>query len=687
MMETAEEAHIVTNYLNQSRSREAARNLLLHRQYNQLPPEKKKDKIEQSFSKIKKKDFQKRKKPSSFQFNKNSIENFNIQNTDEKKKNGKHNSNSSDGRKNDLNADSELVHSLKIKNDLHLKENKNFLPNPGIGIKVLFFDEKNFHFQFLSSSLIFQKEPTKKNHKKVTSNNCADSLKNRKLRKNRLCRSMSYPFQRGKVPRVYKLNIHRSYSMIYGSQVENTFNYISIRPVIAHFLHESEELSDRNNWLTRPIWTQLKVKPYGTDRKNKKTSHLINVKEKGKVEFYSSSQAFEPTFTDNFFHSDDVEEKTRKLNEIENDASLHFYIRNRTFVIKELIKNERDFVQILTDIAEGYINECKKRTDLFSKEMINSIFGNLEDLLIFQKKFMINVEENVNPLFPHKSCLGKIFLDHERNFKMYALYCVSYPTAIIILQSLYSRDVYTKFFEACRLKRGLNNISLDGYLLTPIQRICKYPLQLAELLKWTEPSHPDHNVVKEALQAMKKVATLIDDQRKTMDDLEKLVVWQSKIFDWKEEEEDVIIKSCQMLYRGEGTRIISKKKNTNVTMFLFDHQLIFCKKKNFFNKNYYTYKGRINLDFSKIINLPDGPNREVEMLIKNGIKIYVAKENKWEIICYESKVEKNKWIKAFIDERKIVEKMKREGLELPVSIKKLAKVAVETKNMYLKSKV
>ena len=49
---------------------------------------------------------------------------------------------------------------------------------------------------------------------------------------------MSYPFQRGKVPRVYKLNIHRSYSMIYGSQVENTFNYISIRPVIAHFLHE-----------------------------------------------------------------------------------------------------------------------------------------------------------------------------------------------------------------------------------------------------------------------------------------------------------------------------------------------------------------------------------------------------------------------------------------------------------------
>uniref|UniRef100_A0A1B6KMS1 DH domain-containing protein n=1 Tax=Graphocephala atropunctata TaxID=36148 RepID=A0A1B6KMS1_9HEMI len=73
-----------------------------------------------------------------------------------------------------------------------------------------------------------------------------------------------------------------------------------------------------------------------------------------------------------------------------------------------------------------------------------------------------------------------IFVLQQAGFRMYSEYCNSHPMAIATLQELYQHNSYSKFFEACRLMRGLIEIPLDGYLLTPVQRICKYPLQLAE---------------------------------------------------------------------------------------------------------------------------------------------------------------------------------------------------------------
>lgn len=205
----------------------------------------------------------------------------------------------------------------------------------------------------------------------------------------------------------------------------------------------------------------------------------------------------------------------------------------RTSVVRELVHTERDFVKVLQDVAEGYISECRKRKDMFSEEQIDTIFINLESILKFQSAFLKDLEACIDWDAPYKSCVGGCFLKHRSGFKMYSDYCNSHPMATASLQELYRYNNYSKFFEACRLMRGLIEIPLDGYLLTPVQRICKYPLQLAELLKYTKPDHDDYENIKEALDAMRGVAMLINERKRRMESLEKLAAWQHRVEGWE----------------------------------------------------------------------------------------------------------------------------------------------------------
>ena len=76
-------------------------------------------------------------------------------------------------------------------------------------------------------------------------------------------------------------------------------------------------------------------------------------------------------------------------------------------------------------------------------------------------------------------------------------------------------------------------IPLEGFLLTPVQKICKYHLQLAELLKFTPTDHPDHPHLIAALNSMKEIATLINERKRKMESIEKLAKWQMLVDDWE----------------------------------------------------------------------------------------------------------------------------------------------------------
>ncbi|XP_039646619.1 rho guanine nucleotide exchange factor 4 isoform X8 [Perca fluviatilis] len=342
----------------------------------------------------------------------------------------------------------------------------------------------------------------------------------------------------------------------------------------------------------------------------------------------------------------------------------------RTNVINEIMSTERDYIKHLKDICEGYIKQCRKRTDMFAEEQLRTIFGNIEDIYRFQRKFLKDLEKKFNKEQPHLSEIGCCFLEHQTDFQIYSEYCNNHPNACVQLSKLMKVNKYVFFFEACRLLQKMIDISLDGFLLTPVQKICKYPLQLAELLKYTNPQHRDYKDVEAALNAMKNVARLINERKRRLENIDKIAQWQSSIEDW--EGEDVLSRSSDLIFSGELSKLSQPQAKSQQRMFfLFDHQMVYCKK-DLLRRDMLYYKGRMDMDHMEVIDVEDGKEKDFNISVKNALKLRSLAGDQVHLLCAKKPEQKQRWLGAFADERIQVQHDRDTGFSLTEVQKKQA---------------
>ncbi|XP_051468999.1 spermatogenesis-associated protein 13 isoform X2 [Apus apus] len=341
----------------------------------------------------------------------------------------------------------------------------------------------------------------------------------------------------------------------------------------------------------------------------------------------------------------------------------------RTNVIQEIMNTERVYIKHLKDICEGYIRQCRKHTGMFTTAQLSTIFGNIEDIYKFQRKFLKDLEKQYNKEEPHLSEIGSCFLQHQEGFAIYSEYCNNHPSACIELSKLMKQGKYRHFFEACRLLQQMIDIAIDGFLLTPVQKICKYPLQLAELLKYTTQEHSDYNNIKAAYEAMKNVACLINERKRRLESIDKIARWQVSIVDW--EGPDVLARSSELIHSGELTKISKQGKSQQRTFFLFDHQLVFCKK-DLLRRDILYYKDRIDMDEMEIVDTEDGRDKDFNINVKNAFKIINRATEEIHLFCAKKQEDKKRWMEACESERRRVQEDKEMGMEISENQKKQA---------------
>lgn len=131
--------------------------------------------------------------------------------------------------------------------------------------------------------------------------------------------------------------------------------------------------------------------------------------------------------------------------------------------------------------------------------------------------------------------------------------------------------------------------------------------------------------------------------------------------------EDVLSRSSELIHSGELMRMIRPGKTQQRSCFLFDHQLVFCKK-DVLRRDILHYRGRLDTDILVPMDLPDGRHADLGTL-RNAFAL--RNHDTLEVLCVLScrKVQdKQRWLEAFGQERRRVKEDKEMG-ELFLSLK------------------
>ncbi|XP_017275269.1 uncharacterized protein LOC108237997 isoform X4 [Kryptolebias marmoratus] len=346
----------------------------------------------------------------------------------------------------------------------------------------------------------------------------------------------------------------------------------------------------------------------------------------------------------------------------------------RANVINEIMSTERHYIKHLKDICEGYLRQCRKRVDMFNDDQLKVIFGNIEDIYRFQMGFVRDLEKQYNTEDPHLSEIGPCFLEHQDGFWIYSEYCNNHLDACMELSKLMRDGRYQHFFEACRLLQQMIDIAIDGFLLTPVQKICKYPLQLAELLKYTAQEHSDYRYVAAALAVMRNVTQQINERKRRLENIDKIAQWQASVLDW--EGDDILDRSSELIYTGELSWIYQPYgRSQQRVFFLFDHQLVLCKK-DLIRRDILYYKGRIDMDRYEVRDAIDGRDDDFNVSVKNAFKLFNKDSEEIHIFLAKKPEEKIRWLRAFHEERKMVQEDEKIGFEISEYQKRQAAMTV-----------
>jgi hypothetical protein len=180
--------------------------------------------------------------------------------------------------------------------------------------------------------------------------------------------------------------------------------------------------------------------------------------------------------------------------------------------------------------------------------------------------------------------ISRTFLGLSHTMKIYVKYSLGHQRAFEKLKMLMETDEFGHLLQGVEAMPGFKATEMTGFLIKPVQRICRYPLLLKEILKSTPAGHHTLSELQEALQCMEQTIVEINEAQRSIERELNLMRAQQDLrlfgmdIDVISPTRTLVIDGPMMLVpvirKGSGNTKISKKPKQG-HYFLFDDFFLF----------------------------------------------------------------------------------------------------------------
>jgi len=197
----------------------------------------------------------------------------------------------------------------------------------------------------------------------------------------------------------------------------------------------------------------------------------------------------------------------------------------RKMILRELLDTENTYVHGLETCIQSFLVPCRTtKRMMLPQKTVDTLFGNIEEVYKYNRRFLKLLEATVESDDPNAT-VGDLFDTFFSGYTktIYARYMCNCDTAINTVLSLTDDNPEFKEFDL-ETKKAVG-LGLQSYLIMPVQRLPRYILLLNELVKHTEESHPDWELLHNALKRSKELTDEINiikretEEKQTIADL------------------------------------------------------------------------------------------------------------------------------------------------------------------------